>query len=67
LPLPLLILAALVGLLMLLTGPPRRLLPSPVRGIVEVRRPEVFALAVVLALALGLGILTVLLVQTVLL
>jgi hypothetical protein len=52
---------------MLLTGPPRRLLPSPVRGIVEVRRPEVFALAVVLALGLGLGILTVLLVQTVLL
>ena len=50
-PLLLLVLAAVASLVLLLTGPPRHLLPAPVRGVVDVRRPEVLALAV----AIGLG------------
>ena len=65
-PLLLLILAATACLVLLLTGPPRHLLPSPVRGMVEVRRPEVLALAVAIGLGLVTGLVTVLLVQTVL-
>jgi hypothetical protein len=63
-PLLLLILAATACLVLLLTGPPRHLLPSPVRGMVEVRRPEVLALAVAIGLGLVMGLVTVLLVQT---
>ena len=63
----LLVLAAIACLVLLLTGPPRHLLPSPVRGMVEVRRPEVLALAVVIGLGLVLGLVTLLLVQAVLL
>jgi hypothetical protein len=63
-PLLLLILAAIACLVLLLTGPPRHLLPSPVRGMVEVRRPEVLALAVAIGLGLVMGLVTVLLVQT---
>jgi hypothetical protein len=64
----LLVLAAIVCLVLLLgAGPPRHLLPSPVRGMVEVRRPEVLALAVAIALGLVMGLVTVLLVQAVLL
>ena len=62
----LLILAAITCLLLLLTGHPRHLLPSPVRGIVEVRRPQVLALAVVIGVGLVMGLMAVLLVQTVL-
>jgi hypothetical protein len=61
-------LAAIVCLVLLLgAGPPRHLLPSPVRGMVEVRRPEVLALAVAIALGLVMGLVTVLLVQAILL
>jgi hypothetical protein len=71
LPLLLLVLAAIACLLLLLTGQPRHLsrhlLPSPVRGIVEVRRPEVLALALVIGLGLVVGLVAVLLVQAVLL
>jgi hypothetical protein len=64
----LLVLAAIVCLVLLLgAGPPRHLLPSPVRGMVEVRRPEVLALAVAIALGLVMGLVTVLLVQAILL
>jgi hypothetical protein len=64
----LLVLAAIVCLVLLLgAGPPRHLLPSPVRGMVEVRRPEVLALAVAITLGLVMGLVTVLLVQAVLL
>ena len=63
----LLVLAAIACFVLLLTGPPRHLLPSPVRGMVEVRRPEVLALAVVIGLGLVLGLVTLLLVQAVLL
>ena len=66
-PLLLLVLAAAACLGLLLTGPPRHLLPSPVRGVVDVRRPEVLALAVAIGLGLAMGLVTVLLVQTVLL
>jgi hypothetical protein len=61
------VLAAIACSVLLLTGPPRHLLPSPVRGMVEVRRPEVLALAVVVGLGLVLGLVTLLLVQAVLL
>ena len=61
------VLAAIACSVLLLTGPPRHLLPSPVRGMVEVRRPEVLALAVVIGLGLVLGLVTLLLVQAVLL
>jgi len=50
-----------------LTGPPRHLLPLPVRGMVGVRRPEALALAMVIGLGLVMGVVTVLLVQTLLL
>jgi hypothetical protein len=67
LPLLLLVLAAIVCLVLLLAGPPRHLLPSPVRGMVEVRRPEVLALAVAIALGLVMGLVAVLLAHAVLL
>jgi hypothetical protein len=67
LPLVVLVLAAIACLLLLLTGQPRHVSPSPVRGIVEVRRPEVFALAGVIGLGLVVGLLAVLLVQAILL
>jgi hypothetical protein len=59
----LLILAAIACLLLVMTGPPRHLLPSPVRGMVELRRPEVLALAVAVGLGLLVGLVAVLLVQ----
>jgi H+/Cl- antiporter ClcA len=62
-----LVLAAIVCLVLLLAGPPRHLLPSPVRGMVEVRRPEVLALAVAIALGLVMGLVAVLLAHAVLL
>jgi hypothetical protein len=43
------------------------LLSSPVRGLVEVRRPEVLALAAAIGLSLVMALVTVLVVQTVLL
>jgi hypothetical protein len=64
LPLLLLILAAIACLLLLLTGLPRHLLSSPVRGMIEVRRPEVVALAVTIGVGLVMSLVTVLLVQT---
>jgi hypothetical protein len=67
LPLLLLVLAAIACLLLLLTGQPRHLLPSPVRGLVEVRRPEMLALAMVVGLGLIVGLVAVLLIQAVLL
>jgi hypothetical protein len=65
-PLLLLILAAIACLVLLLAGPPRRMLPSPLRGMVEARRPEVLALAVTIGLGIVVGLVTVLVVQTVL-
>jgi len=62
----LVVLATIAGCVLLLTGPPRHLLPSPVRGMVDVRRPEVLALAMVIGLGLLMGLVTVLLVQAVL-
>jgi hypothetical protein len=63
----LLVLAAIGCFVLLLTGPPRHLLPSPVRGMVEIRRPEVLALAMAIGLSVVMGLVAVLLVQTVLL
>jgi hypothetical protein len=63
----LLVLAAIACFVLLLTGPPRHLLPSPVRGMVEIRRPEVLALAMAIGLSVVMGLVAVLLVQTVLL
>jgi hypothetical protein len=57
------VLAAIACFVLLLSGPPRHLLPSPVRGMVEVRRPEVLALAVAVGLGLAMGLVSVLLVQ----
>jgi hypothetical protein len=65
-PLLLVVLAAIACLVLLLTGPPRHLLPSPLRGLVEVRRPEVLALALAIGLGIVVGLVTVLMVQTVL-
>jgi hypothetical protein len=61
------VLAAIACFVLLLTGPPRHLLPLPVRGMVGVRRPEALALAMVIGLGLVMGVVTVLLVQTLLL
>ena len=58
---------AIACLVLLLTGPRRHLLSSPVRGMVEVRRPEVLALAAAIGLSLVMALVTVLFVQTVLL
>jgi hypothetical protein len=52
---------------LLLTGLRRHLLSSPVRGVIEVRRPQVLALAAALGLSLVMALATVLLVQTLLL
>jgi hypothetical protein len=62
----LLLWAAIVCLVLLLTGPRRHLLSSHVRGVVEVRRP-VLALAAAIGLSLVMALVTVLVVQTVLL
>ena len=66
-PLLLLVLTAIACFVLVLSGPPRHLVPSPVRGMVGVRRPDVLALAVAIGLGLVMGLLTVLVVQTVLL
>jgi hypothetical protein len=58
---------AIACLVLLLTGPRRHLLSSPVRGMVEVRRLEVLALAAAIGLSLVMALVTVLVVQTVLL
>ena len=58
--------AAIACLVLLLTGPRRRLLTSHARGMVEARRPVV-ALAAAIGLSLVLAFATVLVVQTVLL
>jgi hypothetical protein len=63
----LLVWVAIACLVLLLTGRRRHLLSSPVRGIVEVRRPQVLALAAALGLSLVMALATVLLVQTLLL
>jgi hypothetical protein len=63
----LLLWAAIACLVLLLTGPRRHLLSSPVRGMVEVRRPQVLALAAAIGLSLVMALVTVLVVQTVLL
>ena len=63
----LLLWVAIACLVLLLTGPRRHMLSSPVRGLVEVRRPEVLALAAAIGLSLVMALVTVLLVQTVLL
>jgi hypothetical protein len=63
----LLLWVAIACLVLLLTGPRRHLLSSPLRGMVEVRRPEVLALAAAIGLSLVLALATVLLVQAVLL
>jgi hypothetical protein len=49
----LLLLAAIAGVLLLVPWAPRRLLPSPVRGIVEVREAS---LAVTIGLIIGVGV-----------
>jgi hypothetical protein len=63
----LLLWGAIACLVLLLTGPRRHLLSSPVRGMVEVRRPEVLALVAAIGLSLVMVLVTVLFVQTVLL
>jgi hypothetical protein len=63
----LLLWVAIACLVLLLTGLRRHLLSSPVRGMVEVRRPQVLALAAALGLSLVMALATVLLVQTLLL
>lgn len=60
------VLAAVACFVLLLTGQPRHLLPSAVRGLVEVRRPVVWDLAVAIGLGLVAGIVSVLLVQALL-
>jgi hypothetical protein len=65
-PLLILLWTAIACLVLLLSGSRRHLLPSHVRGIVEVRRPEVLALAAAIGLSLVMGLLTVLVVQAVL-
>jgi hypothetical protein len=65
-PLLLSVLAAIACFVLVLSRPPRHLLPSPVRGIVDARRPEILALAGAIGLGLVMGLLTVLLVQRVL-
>jgi hypothetical protein len=57
---PLLVLAGLGCLLLLLSGSPRHLLPSPVRGLVEVHQSEIWAFAGTIALGLLAGLLVVL-------
>jgi hypothetical protein len=59
--------AAIACLVLLLTGPRRHLLASHVRGMVEVRRPEVLTLAAAIGVSLVMALVTVLLVHTVLL
>jgi hypothetical protein len=63
----LLLWGAIACLVLLLTGPRRHLLSSPVRGMVEARRPEVLALVAAIGLSLVMVLVTVLFVQTVLL
>jgi hypothetical protein len=63
----LLLWVAIACLVLLLTGPRRHLLSSPVRGMVEVRRPEALALAAAIGLSLVMALVTVLVVQTILL
>jgi hypothetical protein len=63
----LLVWVAIVCLVLLLIGPRRHLLPSTVRGMVEVRRPQVLALAAAIGLSLVMALVTVLVLQTVLL
>jgi hypothetical protein len=59
--------AAIACLVLLVTGPRRHLLASHVRGMVEVRRPEVLTLAAAIGVSLVMALVTVLLVHTVLL
>jgi hypothetical protein len=63
----LLLWVAIACLVLLLTGLRRHWLSSPVRGMVEVRRPQVLALAAALGLSLVMALATVLLLQTLLL
>jgi len=65
-PLLILLWTAIACLVLLLSGSRRHLLSSHVRGVVEVRRPEVLALAAAIGLSLVMGLLTVLVVQAVL-
>jgi hypothetical protein len=57
---PLFVLAALAVLLLLLSSTRRQLLPAPVRGMAELRRPAVFAVATAVGLGLVAGLLVVL-------
>ena len=61
---PLLILAAIAGLLLLLSRGGRQFLAAPVRGLVEVRQPEVWALAAAVGFGLLAGLLVVLLLHS---
>jgi hypothetical protein len=57
---PLLVLAGVGCLLLLLSRSPRHLLPSPVRGLVEVHQAEMWTLAATIALGVLAGLLVVL-------
>jgi hypothetical protein len=50
------LLAAIAAVLLLVPRAPRRLIPSSVRGMVEVRGAEVSALAVTIGLIIGVGV-----------
>ena len=52
----LVLLAAIAAVLLLVPRTPRRLIPSSVRGIVEVRGAEASALAVTIGLIIGVGV-----------
>jgi hypothetical protein len=58
---PLLVLAAIACLLLLLSRAGRQILPAPVRGLIEVRQPDVWALAAAVGFGLLAGLLVVLL------
>jgi hypothetical protein len=62
-----LVLVAIACFVLLLSGPPRHLLPSPAGGMVGVRRPALLPVAAAIGLGLVIGLVTALLVQTVLL
>jgi hypothetical protein len=62
----LVVLAAISCFVLRMTGPPGHLLPSAVRGLVDVRRPEVWALALAIGFGLVTGLVSVLLLQAVL-
>jgi hypothetical protein len=56
---PLIVLVALACLLLILSRAPRQLLPSPVRGLVEVHQLDIWLFAAAIWLALLTGFLVV--------